>query len=91
LLGIFPNRNKTLDAHTRDRHNSSIVSRNKAILIAIIESEKDHGEVAGLAKIHPTRLSQIISNRVTPTESEKLRLAGVLQRAVSDLFPEVAA
>lgn len=67
------------------------MTRNKAIRIAIIERDKPHSEVAALAKIHPTRLSQIISGRVTATESERLRIAGVLQKPVSDLFPEALA
>lgn len=67
------------------------MSLNVVLKVACIESGKDQLEIAALAKIHHTRLSQIIRNRVTPSESEKLRLAGVLQRSVSDLFPEVAA
>lgn len=59
--------------------------------IALLEAGTDQRAVADLARIHETRLSQIIRNKVTPTESEKLRIAGVLQRSVSDLFPEVAA
>jgi len=67
------------------------VTRNIPLKVACIESGKEQREIAALAKIHHTRLSQIISNRVTPNESERLRIAGVLQRSVSDLFPEVAA
>ena len=62
---------------------------NVALKVACIESGKDQLEVAALAKIHHTRLSQIIHNRVTPTESEKLRIAGVLQRSVDSIFPVV--
>lgn len=64
------------------------VTFNKALKIAVIDSERPQEEVATLAKIHPTRLSQIIRGRVTATESERLRIAGVLQKPVSDLFPE---
>lgn len=67
------------------------VQLNVALKVAVIESLKEQGEIAALAKIHFTRLSQIVNGRVTPTESEKLRLAGVLQRPVESLFPEVAA
>jgi len=63
------------------------VSRNIPLKVACIESGKDQREIAELARIHHTRLSQIISNRVTPTESEQLRIAGVLQRSVDSLFP----
>lgn len=60
--------------------------------IALLESGKSQEVIADLARIHPTRLSHIVRGRVTPTESEKLRLAGVLQRAVDSLFPaEVSA
>jgi transcriptional regulator with XRE-family HTH domain len=62
---------------------------NVALKVACIESGKDQMEIAALAKIHVTRLSQIIRNRVTATESEKLRIAGVLQRSVETIFPVV--
>lgn len=62
---------------------------NKALKIAIIESDKTQIEVAELAKINNTRLSQILRYRVSPpSESEKLRLSGVLKRTVEDLFPD---
>ena len=67
------------------------MKRNLVLKVACVESGKDQHEIAALAKIHPTRLSQIISNTVTASESERLRLAGVLQRPVAVLFPEVAA
>jgi transcriptional regulator with XRE-family HTH domain len=68
-----------------------LVMLNMALKVAIIQSAKEQGDVAALAKIHHTRLSQIVRGRVTPSESEKLRIAGVLQRPVEELFPEVAA
>ena len=67
------------------------VPRNLALKVACVESGKRQNEIAKLAKIHPTRLSALIRNDVSATEGERLRLAGVLQRPVSDLFPEVAA
>lgn len=66
------------------------MTRNIPLKVACVESGKDQIEIAALAKIHHTRLSQIISNRVTPTESEKLRIAGVLQRPVESIFPSEA-
>ena len=63
---------------------------NKALKVAIIESEKPQSEIAELARIHHTRLSQIVRGRVTPSESEKLRIAGVLQRNVDLIFPDEA-
>ena len=66
------------------------MTTNKAIRIAIIERDLLHEKVAKLAKIHPTRLSQIIRGRVTATESERLRIAGVLHKSVSDLFSDEA-
>lgn len=69
----------------------SDVGRNIRLKVACIESGKEQREIARLAKIDHTRLSQIINNRVTPSESERLRIAGVLQRSVNELFPEVAA
>ena len=66
------------------------VGMNTVLKVAVIESGKEQGEIAALAKIHPTRLSQIVRNRVTPTESEMLRIAGVLQRPVSELFSSEA-
>ncbi len=68
-----------------------IVTLNMNLKIALIESGKDQRAVAKLAHIHETRLSKIILNRAVPNESERLRIAGVLQRSVSELFPEVAA
>lgn len=64
------------------------MSLNKPLKIAIVESDRPQEYVAKLAKIHPSRLSQIVRGRITASESERLRLAGVLQRSVSDLFPE---
>ncbi len=58
--------------------------------IALIESGKSAEEIAGLARIHSTRLSQIVRGRRTASESEQLRIAGVLQRAVADLFPQAS-
>lgn len=63
------------------------VTMNTALKVACIESGKDQLEIAELARVNYTRLSQIIRNRVTATESEKLRLAGVLQRSVDSIFP----
>lgn len=60
---------------------------NIPLKIAVVESERTQDEVANLARIHYTRLSQIIRGRVAATESEKMRLAGVLQRSVESLFP----
>lgn len=59
--------------------------------IALLESGKPQEDIAALARIHPTRLSQIVRGRVTATESERLRIAGVLQRSVDELFPEAIA
>lgn len=62
--------------------------------IALLEAEnrgQRASEIADLAKIHETRLSQIVRYRVTPTESEKLRLAGVLQKPVDELFATESA
>lgn len=64
---------------------------NKALKIAIIERGKSQQEVAALAKIEYTRLSHIVRCLRAPSESEKLRLSGVLQKPVDELFPEVAA
>lgn len=66
----------------------SSVQLNMVLKVAFIQSGKDQDEIASLAKIHPTRLSQIVRRRVTPTESEKLRIAGVLQKPVDQLFSE---
>ena len=68
-----------------------VVALNVELKTAIFKSERAQMEVAKLAKIDPGRVSQIVRGRVTPNESEKLRLAGVLQRPVGELFPEVAA
>ena len=62
---------------------------NKALKIAIVESEKTQLEIAALAKINNTRLSQILRYRVSPpSESEKMRISGVLQKPIAELFPE---
>lgn len=66
------------------------VQLNRALKIAMFDSGKPQTEIAELAKIHHTRLSQIVRGRVTATESERLRIAGVLQKPVADLFGEEA-
>jgi hypothetical protein len=77
---------KTVDTDTALPYISA-VARNKALKIAIYNSDVEQGEIAALARMHYTRLSQIINGRVIPNKSEKLRLAGVLQRPVEELFP----
>jgi transcriptional regulator with XRE-family HTH domain len=67
------------------------VSLNLPLKIALVSAGKPQSEIAELARIHETRLSQIVRGRVTATESERLRLAGVLQRSVDELFPEALA
>jgi transcriptional regulator with XRE-family HTH domain len=67
----------------------ALVQLNVALKMAVLESGKEQGEIAALARIHFTRLSQIVRGRVNPTESEQLRLAGVLQKSVDQLFPAV--
>ncbi len=67
------------------------VKLNVALKVAIVESRKRSADVARLAKIHDTRLSQILNGRVRANESERLRLAGVLQRSVDELFTDISA
>jgi transcriptional regulator with XRE-family HTH domain len=61
---------------------------NIPLKVAMLESGLEQGEIAKLARIHQTRLSQIVRGRAQPTRSEQLRLAGVLQRPVRDVFPD---
>jgi transcriptional regulator with XRE-family HTH domain len=60
---------------------------NMPLKLALVESGKKQEQIADLAKIHNTRLSQIVHQKVTASESEQLRLAGVLGRPVRALFP----
>lgn len=64
---------------------------NRTLKIAIIDSGKPQTEIAELARINDSRLSKIVRGKENPSESEMLRLAGVLQRPVAELFPGVAA
>lgn len=61
---------------------------NRALRIALLELNTPQQDIARLARIHESRLSQIVRGRVRATESERLRLSGVLQIPVRDLFPE---
>ena len=61
---------------------------NTALRIAVVQSGKEQREIAALARMHETRLSSIIRGRLKPYEGERLRISGVLQRPVGELFPE---
>lgn len=61
-------------------------SYNKRLKWAIVDSGQTGIQIAALAKMHHTRLSQIVRGHVSPNESERLRIAGVLRQDPDWLF-----
>jgi len=62
--------------------------RNGRLKQAIFESRfRQQNEVALQARIHETRMSDIINGRAIPTSQERARIAKLLKRSESDLFP----
>jgi hypothetical protein len=55
---------------------------------AILQSEKKNFEIEKKVRVHPTNLSQLISNKYPPTIKQKQGLPNVLQRAMNDLFKD---
>ena len=61
---------------------------NLPLKIAIVESQKPAYEIAAKLGITETRLSRIIFGRLKPREDEIKKLSELLNRNVSELFPE---
>lgn len=57
---------------------------------AIAMNGRHKYQIAYDSGMHPNSLGQILSGRRVPTESEKQRLAAVLERSVESLFPTEA-
>jgi transcriptional regulator with XRE-family HTH domain len=70
---------------------SETMPKNKALKIAIIESELTQFEVAEAIDVHETRMSQIVNGRREPSEVERKAIARILKRKATDLFPEATA
>jgi len=64
---------------------------NMALKLAIVESRKTARVIAMRTEIGEVRLSAIVNGRLQATDDEKEKLARVLKRQASELFPEVAA
>ena len=61
---------------------------NTRLKIAIIESGRKGYEIAHELNWHPTKVSQIVIGAHRPNSDEKRQLAVILDKAVSELFPE---
>ena len=60
---------------------------NLALKFALLERGIPAYRTAIEANLHPNKLSKFITGLQEPTEEEKQRIAGILQRPVADLFP----
>jgi len=61
---------------------------NTRLKIAIIESGRKGYEIAHQLNWHPTKVSQIVIGAHKPNSDEQLQLAAILDRTVTELFPE---
>jgi transcriptional regulator with XRE-family HTH domain len=61
---------------------------NVALKQAIVATQRTQQDIAREAKLHPTRLSQIIHNERTASPVERASLAAVLKKSESELFPD---
>jgi hypothetical protein len=62
---------------------------NLALKVAILLTRRRQGVIARKAQIGEVRLSAIVCGRVQATPIEQVRLAKVLNRPVTDLFPTI--
>lgn len=61
---------------------------NKALAKAIIDSGKKKKTIARLARLEPYELSRILTYKKVPTDTERERLANVLDKSESEIFPD---
>ncbi len=64
---------------------------NKALRIAIIESDLKQYEVARKIGVGEARMSGFVRGRFEPTKDEKKLLARVLKRPIHELFEEAVS
>lgn len=69
------------------KHNGRGVEKNSDLRDAIFQSGHKQREIALLAEIPEGRVSQFIHKRAEATREERQRLARVLNRPISELFP----
>lgn len=69
---------------------SQKITPNTALKVAIVESEMKQRVIATRTRIPEVRLSKIVTGREMATAKEIARLARVLHRTPSELFPVLA-
>ena len=62
---------------------------NLDLKVSILKTGKTQTEICRLTGINEARLSRIIYEYNRPRKDEKEKLAAVLNKSVSELFPEV--
>jgi len=65
--------------------------KNLALKIAIVESGLSQVDIAELADLHESRMSQLVNGRRKPRDAERKVLARILKRKPAELFPEAIA
>ena len=63
------------------------MAKNLLLKHAITDSELSQVAIARAAKIHETKLSQIVNGWRVPSDDERKAIAKALRRKVSDVFP----
>ena len=63
-----------------------MVSKNKRLMLALVDVGLTQRELARRSGVHETTLSRIVNGRLIPSSDEARRIAKVLGRAPSDLF-----
>lgn len=61
---------------------------NVALAKAIIDSRKKKKTIARLARLEPSYFSKILHGDRQPTETQRERIARVLDRPEAELFPD---
>ena len=64
-----------------------ILTPNIALKVAIVQSGQKQRVIAQRSRIPEIRLSHFVTGRLEPTHMECARLAKILGRSITDLFP----
>ena len=63
-----------------------MLRKNKDLIMAMVDDGVTQRALAEKARLHETRLSMIVNNRLVPSAAEAGRIARALHRRTDDLF-----
>ena len=67
-----------------------MVTKNKKIILALVDNRLTQRELAKRSGIHETRLSLMVNGRLVPSQSEANRIANALRCRPFELFKQIA-